>query len=242
MTARVLKFLSTEKTLWKLLLKTFLGSLAVFLVYNSGFNPFLVIVAALVFAVIYFREIEEKAFFRTSFWLLPILALAASGVMGSVGPIAVFAALFFVLLGLINLFFKERFLVYGIFNAAFLVALLLFFFYLVGPGSFWILGAVSLVTVFLVLKEAFNFLGPLSGRRAVIFAGVLAFLGLELSYILQFLPLGFINAAVYLTLFLVLGRETVVSSVKGSLNFSQTMKQITLFVVLSIVVFAVSFS
>ena len=245
MTARVLKFLSTEKTLWKLLLETAVAVLAVG--FLSPIGPIGLMGLIVIFAAIYFREVEEKKLFRISFWLLPVLALAAIGFMGPIGPvgpiglITVFAALFFVLLGLINLFFKERFLVYGIFNTAFLIALSLLFFYLLRPDNFWILGTVFSIAVFLTLKEVFGFFGPLEGRRAALFAGVLGFLGLELSYILQFLPLGFMSAAVYLTLFLVIARETVVSSAKGGLNFSFMMKQITLFAVLTIVVFALSF-
>ncbi len=241
MTVRVLKFLSAEKTLWKLLFKTAVAVLAVGLI--SPIGPIGLIVTLAVFAAVYFREIEEKKFFRTSFWLLPVLVLAAIGLIGPIspiGPIAVFAVLFFVLLGLINLFFKERFLVYGVFNAAVLVALSLLFFFLLRPGNFWLSGTVFFAALFLILRENLGFLGPFSGRRATLSAGIIAFLGLELSYFLQFLSLGFINAAVYLALFLVLVREAAVSSIKGSFSFSFMMRQITLFAVLSIVVFAVS--
>jgi hypothetical protein len=235
----------TEKTLWKLLLKTVLGTLAVFLIYEFDFHSLSIIAGALVFVIIYLRATEERRFFRISFLLLPILALVAIGIINPIGPVSVglyalFAVLFFVLLGLINLFFKERFLVYGIFNAALFVVFSLLFFYLVRPDNFWLLGPVFFVVSFLILKEVFGFFGLTGNKRTTLQAGVLGFLGVEFAYILQFLPLGFINAAVFLALFLVLGREMLVSRAKGTLNFSSMMKQITIFVVLGIFIFAAS--
>lgn len=162
----VLKSLLTEKTLWRLLLKTALAVLTVFLVYDSGFNPVALFAGLLVFGVIYFREPEEKSLLMNSFWLLPVLALASLGVVGTISPIgmagiiATFAVLFFVLLGLINLFFRERFLVYGAFNTAYFAALSLFYFYAArGPDNFWFLGAALFFFTLLLLKEAVGFFG-----------------------------------------------------------------------------------
>ncbi len=246
MMAHVLKSLLTEKTLWKLLSETALAVFAVFLIYRFGFHPLAVVVGTLIFVVIYFREIEERRFLKISFLLLPLLFLAAAGFINPLTPglaalVLVFAVLFFVMLGLVNLFFKERFLVYSVFNTAFLISLLLFFFYLArGPENFWILGVILFFSVFLILRESFVFFGLPGGRRTTLYSGILSFISLEFFYVLQFLPLGFVNAAAFLAIFLILGKDIVVSSAKGNLNFSFAMRQTTFFAVLTIAIFAAS--
>jgi hypothetical protein len=238
--AEKLRSLLTEKTLWRLLLKTLFGLFAVFLVYDSGFSPLWIFFAVVVFGVIYFREIEERRSFTKSFWALPVLALAAMEWV-TAWSLTAFAVLFFILLGLINLFFKERHLIYGVFNTALILSISILFFFLArGPENFWILGIAFTALQFLVLKEALGFSGFPGSRRAALHAGVLAFIALEFAYILQFLPLGFINSAIFTTLFLVLGRETAVSFSKGALNFPFMMRQVTFFVVLTIIIFSAS--
>lgn len=240
---RALKSLLAEKTLWRLLLRTFFGVLAVYLVRFFDFHPLSVLAALAVFGAIYFRELEERRLFRMSFVLLPILTVAAIGLIspiGPTGPIAVFAVLFFVLLGLIDFFFKERLSVYGVFSTALVALLSIVFFYLArDPGNFWFLGTAFFLVLYLLLKEAFG-IWEAGLRRLTLSALILSFLGLELSYILQFLPLGFLNAALFLTLFSVLARDAVISSAKGNLGFSLMMKQVTFFVILAIIIFAAS--
>jgi hypothetical protein len=90
------------------------------------------------------------------------------------------------------------------------------------------------------LKEALFFFGFSGERRVALYAGTLGLVSLEFFHISQFLPFGFISSAAYLGLFLLLGKDLAVSAARGALNFSLIMRQITLFSVLTIVVFAAS--
>lgn len=246
MTAHELKSLLTEKTLWRLLFKSVLAVFSLSLVYGFGFHPVAVLAGIIVFAAMYLRETGERSLLKYSFLLLPLLFIFTAAFItpeGAWAAVLVFISflLFFAVFGLANLFFRERFLVYGVLNTALLVSFFLFFFYLArGPENFWLLGPALFITTFFLLKEVLIFFGFSGKRRLALHAGALSLISLEFFHISQFLPLGFINAAAYIAIFLVLAKDLVVSSINGTLNFSFMMKQITLFLVLTIVVFAAS--
>ena len=228
-----------------MLLITALGTLALFLVLRLDFSVVAVVIFLAVFSGIYFSQSVERRMLRTSFWFLPIFSivgiklLSPSLLLSSLSLLP-FAVLFFVLLGLMNLVFRDRFLVYGIFNTALLLLIFLIAFYAWRPGSFLILGPVLFLVVALLFMEVLGVFEIFLGRRALVVGGTLGLLAAEVVWLTGFLPLGFINAAVFATLFFLLLRDGLAVHFRGFLNLPFIFRQLTFFIVLTIVIFAAS--
>ncbi len=243
-----LKFLLIEKTPWRLLLKTALGVGALLFIRLLNFHPFAVLSGFFVFLIIYFREAAERRFLRFSFWLLPALTFTILRLTNSIGPLGliwllfIFAILFFFILGLIDLFFKERTQIYGILNTVLMLAVFLIVFYFLNLKNFWILGIALFLFLFLLFSEVFIFFEIPKGKKMLAAGSALGLLGVELAWILNFLPLGFINAALFLTLFFLLIKDALVSKAKGVLTFAFVFRELTFFIILTIIIFAASHS
>lgn len=246
--AKKLAFLLTDRTAWKLLFKAVLATAALLLVLRFGFNLVVLVVFFAVFIGIYFSQITERRLLRISFWLLPVFGLTAIKILlSSFSPpffivitLAFFAFLFFILLGLTNFFFKDRFLVYGIFNTSLLLLLFLLVFYLGRPDNFWFLGIALFFMMVLIFEEIFRFFGIHKGKRTLAVSGVIGILAVEVAWFASFLPLGFINAAVFLTLFFLLVRDSLMVHFKGFLNLSFIFRELAFFIFLTLVIFAAS--
>jgi len=86
--------------------------------------------------------------------------------------------------------------------------------------------------------ESFDFFGVTRGKRLVFAAFILSLLSVELSWVVMFLPLGFINAAAFLALFFLLVRDGIVIHFQGYLSLPFVFKQLTFFIVLAVLIFA----
>lgn len=242
--AEKLKFLLTDRTLWKLALKSIVAATALFLVRFFNFHFIAILGFFVLLLIIYFSQAGERKLLRLSFWVLPALSLAAIGLIspinliGLIGFIFVFAILFFIILGLVDFFFKERALVYGIFNTALFLILFLLFFYLTPLKNFWILGIALFFLIILIFGEIFKFFEMPKTKRTFALAAAASLLGVEFSWITGLLPLGFINSAVFLTLFFLLTRDAFIASVRGNLNFSFVFRELLFFVFITIIIFA----
>jgi hypothetical protein len=96
---------------------------------------------------------------------------------------------------------------------------------------FWIAGSF--------IKEVLTFGDPLlRGRNLRLLTWVFALIMAESTAFVVFLPLGFINAAAFMTLFYVLGRDVVLARLRGLLNLSLVLRELAIFAVLSIIIFA----
>lgn len=71
-------------------------------------------------------------------------------------------------------------------------------------------------------------------------AGISGILAVEFAWILSFLPLGFINAALFLTLLFLLLRDGLLVRAQGFLNLRFILREFTFFVFLGLVILAVS--
>ena len=251
--AKKLKFLLANQIEWKLLFKAIITSLVIFGVYLLNFSFWAIFTALVALAVIFLRESPERKVFSISFWLLAILGLLGLFFLKSGGLVSYFLVfglcfliflLFFLWFGLVSFFFQNRFAVYGIFNTALLIGFFLVLFYLNPPSAFgsvvfilvWSLGLFLAMTF--IFKEIFSFFGVFLGKRGWLTSFSLGFLGLELAWFLAFLPLGFVNAAAFLTLLFILLRDSVLGHFQGHLNVNFVFRELTFLVFLSIIIFA----
>ncbi|KKU91503.1 MAG: hypothetical protein UY23_C0001G0109 [Candidatus Jorgensenbacteria bacterium GW2011_GWA1_48_11] len=230
-----------DRTAWRLLSKTVFATLILFWAWrtNFGFWPTAIFITVLLYD--YFSLPEERKFLRASFWLLPLAAYLGLAFVNLpvFGPLTLFlfALLFFLVLGLAALFFQDRFVFYNVLNTGLLIMILMPIFYLIRPTTLfgWLLAVFALT--FFIWRECFRFFG-LPGRRLSIAAFVLAFLAAELAVGLMFLPIGFMNAAAFLVLILLLTRDGIATYFKGVLNLSFLFRQLTFFVFFAILILA----
>lgn len=252
-----LRFLLTNQTGWKLLFKAFLLTLTLFLVELFGFSWWAILAFFLVLIGIYFTQLPERHLLRISFWLLPLLILFGLHSLSSLPscslslipcPLSLIAyilyfLLSFTILGLGSFFFTRRHAVYSLLNTTLILLTSLVLFsskFQVTSFKFnFLYLAFFLITIF-IFREVLHFFEVSWSKRGLIVSLAVSLVGLELAWLITFLPLGFINAATFLTLFFILIRESIVSHFRGTLNLPFIMRQLTFFVLLTLIIFAVS--
>lgn len=240
-----LTFLLTQRIAWRLALEAALY--AAFLWWSThdsiGFLFWTLYGAFLLW--IYLREQPERKRTRIMFWFFAILsvgelkalmeALPESAWIGWV--IVGFAAFFFFLVGITSFFMKQREFIYSLLSTAlfFLVAAWAFSF----SELFTRTSAVFLFSsVLLLFRDTFGFFDVAGRRRAWIVSAGIAFLALQVGFFLKLLPLGFLNAAAFLTLILFLLRDSIVAHYRGKLNISFLLRELAFFVGVATIIFA----
>jgi hypothetical protein len=236
-----------DRIAWRLVFKTAAILLALFLARSFGFGFWGLFVFAGVVLAIYLSDMPERRLIRFSYWLLSLSALRGLYYLNLLGPekvknydlaaFAVMAAMFFAVLGISHLLFHNPPLVYGMFNTA--LFFLIFLVYQSLPAT-----AFSFLLLFLAVAilstEVLEFLGFAAKRRAIILGGAIGCLTLEIYWLLGFLPLGFINIAIFMALFMLLVRNILYAFVRGSLDRRYVLTEATLFLILTIAVFLAS--
>ncbi|MEK7626887.1 MAG: hypothetical protein AAB399_01855 [Patescibacteria group bacterium] len=205
--------------------------------------------------VVYFSELPDRRLFRASYWLVSIgSVLGASAVLSFPGfplkgLIGVFLALIFggfifLVLGLINLLFKNRNIAYSLLNIALIACFSILVFYrwpgfsagLVLPDILWLLLVFFGIT--LLMKEFLVFEGVATGWNLRMISWSVGFLACQIAALSLLLPLGFINAAAFLTLFLIIVRDAILGRLRGFLGLTLVLRELTIFVVVLSLIFA----
>lgn len=230
-----------DKTAWKLLFKAALATLILFWAWQTDFNFWPVVIFLGLLLYDYFSLSHERKLLRFSFWLL---ALAAYFSLRFVGPpffgpfvLFLFAFLFFLVLALAGLFFQERFVFYNVLNTGLFLMILMPIFYSVRPETFWEWLLVVFIITFFLSRECFRFFN-LPARKLTVTAFVSAFLTAELTFDLMFLPIGFINAAAFIVLIVILVRDGFLTYARGGLSLPFLFRQLTFFVFFAILILA----
>lgn len=210
--------------------------------FHFSFWSYFIFGAAAFF--VYLNLPPVRAELKKSYIILMLLGLAAIRfVFGEPTPLLLvvflflFAVLVFVFLALQSFQFSDRFLVYGIWNTALSLFFFLEIFY------FWsALGWVVFLVVFggvaAIFGEALGFFGVAAGRLKLSSALTLGYLSTALAFLVSYLPLGFLNAAVFLSLFLLLLRDILVFHFRGNLNFPFILRELTFFITIGTLIFA----
>ncbi len=241
-----------KKTGWRLAAKAALAAVALWFLVWAGFSfwPLLIFFSAML--AVYFSESPERRVLRSSFWLASLLSALGLAII-SVLPggflaglmsgilILIFGLIIFGVSGLVNLFFRNRTLVYNFVNTALAVLLFLLVFYLT-PDFSPLPNVVWFMAIFfgaaLLIKEALVFEEAARGRNLRITAWSLSLLIAEIAAFAALLPLGFVNAAAFLALFYILSRDIVLAHLRGLLNLSLVFREVTIFAVVLTLIFA----
>lgn len=239
------KSLLTNRTTWRLLSKAALGTLVLSLASLADLTFFAVFGFLCVLLYVYLTAGVERRTFRFSFWLLQIVfLLTLSSFPLSAVVIVLYGVLLLSLLALMAGAFPNRFFAYGLVSVA--VAFSFFsVFFLQAPSfsgnSFWselvwlILGFIAGYGLF---REYWKTVTGWQSRKMRLYGMSLGLMAVEISAVLVFLPLGFLNAAAFMSLLFLISRDTVLAHERGFLNPSFVFREITLFIVISSIIFA----
>lgn len=174
-------------------------------------------------------------------WLAPI------PVLGTVsGPAAaVFAGLFYLILGLKNLIFVKRRYWYLILNLSLLYLVFLNFFLIDQSTGFALKWLGFLALVYLLIRDLLigpmGLVGPIGPVGPItVAAGVLTLIIGESLWLISWLPIGFLNSANLAALFLFLLMDLTINHFWGTLRRRLVLKDLGLFLGLLIVIFLTS--
>lgn len=244
--ARSLTYLLTDRIRWKLAAKAALGAVSLAAFWYLDFPFWALVITVAVFVSIYLSETLERKALRRTFLVLVISGLVGAKVFGALSlPIfwgfwGLWTLGFFVALGMTGFYFVSRDAVYGFLNTLVVFLISVIFFYLNRAANFWFAGPIFFVIFSAVFGEVFGFLGVRAPRRELILSLALAFVLTEIAWILGFLPLGFLNSALFLTLFSAVIRDIVVSRFRGKLDLPLFLRELAILFILGLIIFAVS--
>ncbi len=238
----------TRKIGWRLAVKAVLASLALGFLDWAGVSFWPVVIFLGVMFAIYLSEPPERRTLRSSFWLLSVFSILGIAAVSSLSGyflinlmmaflILFFGLSLFFIFGLINLLFKDKTFVYNLLNAAVLAYFFLLVFYLMpgfsGDGS--IILILWFLAIFLgprlIMKETLAMNGSPESRNLKITIWSFSLIIAEIAVFAAILPLGFVDAAAFLTLCSIMGRDVVLARLNGSLNLSLVFREVTIFVV-----------
>ena len=235
-----LNFLLLRGKTWRsLLFKVLFFDLILLEIYLGNFSPLAILIFGAALLWFYFLQSVERRHFRFSFIVLILAALLTLRFSGLIFAWLIFSFLFYLLLGLTSFVFKNSSAVYLFFQTCLFLIIFLFFFGLEKPEYFLLINILFFLITFLLLKEGFiNSL--FSIHNSLFISLVIAFLSLELFWAINLLPIGFINAAFLLTLFVFLMRDFALTYFSGRLNRKFLTLHLVIFLVLVTLIFIFS--
>lgn len=246
MVKRLISF-SKNRIPWPLAFKIAAAAIVLSFLYFSAFSWLAISVFWGFFGYVYFAESFRRRSFRFSYWLLVLLTFIFIKIgldyfwtpVLALSFFLIFLVLFFVILGLIDFVFGNQFLIYNLFHSSFFLAVFGIFFYFRFFSSFWLFLGLFLTTL-LLLEEFFVFNGIGWPKRRLAAEGVLALAAVQIAWLTSFLPIGFINSAAFLVLFLGLSRDAILAHFQGHFSIFYLFRQLTFFVILSLFIFLIS--
>ncbi len=251
MVKKLTLLLTAAQRRWKLPYKAVLWTLSLGAVVWSGFHFLWLLVFVFVSIGAYVTESRERAMLRTSYWFLVALSplllwlqassfiplIASPGVR--VFVVAALGVLFWAMLNLMRFAFSDRLFAYNLVNTAILVVLFLTTFHMVQPYYMGVIGIGLFAAITLLFKELYGFFG-ITQKKSWVISVVIGLIALELAWFVLLLPLGILNTAAFLVLFLVLVRDILLSHLRGDLSTAFVFRQFTFLVLLTIIIFAAS--
>jgi len=231
------------------LLKVLAFGFGLFGLYFFNFSVPAFLAFLFLLAGIYFYQLPGRGHFRMSFLILVLVAIFvlvffASNFYLAVLSCLAFSFLFYLLMGITDLIFENRQAVYLFFNTCLFLAVFLIFFGVDKSKYFLFINALLFLVIFLLFKECFNFLRSVNHNslfiihNSLFIALVFSFLGLELFWAINLLPIGFINSAILLALFVFLTRDFTLIYFSGRLNRRFLVNHLLIFAILVVFIFA----
>lgn len=250
---RKFQLLSINREAYRLLFKTLAVSAFLWLAIASDFSWWSIILFFGSVFLAYIGQISERNLLRSTFWIFPLVVLAGFWIILKeiefsfsspftlfffVGLFLLFTFSFFILMGISRFFFSNRFAMYGILNTAVLLSTFSLFFVLTKNSIAWIFPFFFLV--FFLFREAFRFFEVRFEKRVSVASAVSALLASELLIVLSLTPLGVMNSSVFLSLFFLLMRDSLVGHFHGNMPKGFLYRQMAIFVFISLIIFASS--
>lgn len=246
-----LNFLFTSRQWRSLLLKVFLFGLALLGIYFFNFSLSAIFLFCLLLLWFYFSQLPERSYSRTSFLVLVLTVFFILRFFGAnspavIGVVLIFSFLFYLLLGLTALIFKNRHSAYLFLNTGLFLVVFLFFFSIDKSKYFLLINFLLFLIIYLLLRECFNFSQSATSNPQLtihhprFISSAIAFLGLELFWAISLLPIGFINSAILLALFVFLMRDFALAYFSGRLNRRFLIYHSLIFIILVSLIFTTS--
>lgn len=240
--ATKLKFLLTAKPL-RLAFKALIFAASPALVRYAGFSAGSLALFAAANFYLYWSLIDRRRF-RTSYLVLLTIGFLAGYSLLAEWTFAValvyLIVLAYLLFGLAEFWFRNRPAVYQILNTALFFAVFAIFFSADPARYFYGKYLIVALAVYLLFREAFQFLSGQWPRREAVIALALALAAFEMLWAVSLSPIGFINSAALLTLLVFLSRDLIWQYLQGCLNRSVILKRATFFVVLLVLILGTS--
>jgi hypothetical protein len=207
----------------RLILKSFIFAGFLFWVKMSGFGilPILLFLGLSIF--LYFRTHQHNNSENiSSFFILLAVSLAGISFLRHVQflliAIAFFSFLFYLILGIKDLLFSRRYEWNFIKNLLLIYSIFIVYFLTDKYNFFALKYSAIFIAIFLIIQEWFFWLEIKFPKRYRLSALVFSFLILQLLWAVSILPLGFINSATIMTIFVYLMFDFCVNHFKGSIN------------------------
>jgi hypothetical protein len=194
--------------------------------------------------LLYSRPLFNAFAFIVSFLILAVVSLIVLKIFpdeGSYFLLAVFffSFLFYLFLGVKNLVFIDRAFWFNFFNLALFYAVFLIFFWADKSSFFAIKSLLLFLAALFLFRDSLsvsvsNYSFP---QKRTLASWLLAFIILELVWVISLLPLGFINSANLAIISVFLLGDLTVNYFKGVLTRRSILIDVTLFVVLFLIIF-----
>ncbi len=245
-----------SQTKWRLLSKAFLSAVVLFLADSLSFSFFAVLGFLFIMLWVYLSEGSLRSEFKFSFWLNQIVFLLALQDLSLIGGsslfsvylpvlfLAVYGIIMFFLLGLMNSVFPNKLFVYSLTSTVSIFSFFSVLFYRMPSfyevtflgELFWFL--IDFLVVFYMFREFSGVTDFVTGKKMRAFGLSLGVILSEISALVVLLPLGFLNAAAFLSLLFLIIRDVIFAKENGFLNMSFVFREVTIFIVISSVIFA----
>ena len=231
------------KAILFLVLLVFLGRNSIWL---AGF--FLIVL------YLYFRDSLNVEDFLSSFLILLSGSLIAIRIPAqdnfwfAVGVATFFAILFFVLMGIKNLIFIHRTVPYYFLNSLLFSVVFILFFYFDKSNFFAFKYLLSGLAILFLFREFLDFNresipNPIQSSvlaKKNLLALALAFLTLEFMWVVSLLPIGFLNSASSLLLFILVLDDLLLHLWSGTINRHVVLRNTTIFLLINVLIFMFS--
>ncbi|MDI6821168.1 MAG: hypothetical protein QMD65_03260 [Patescibacteria group bacterium] len=241
----------------RLLFKVAIFCGALILLFFTQLSWWSIVIFLIAVLIIYASELPQSRLLKISFFLTALIGFTASCFLNrllfgnvflyGLAVTVVLSFMLFIILGAVS-FLKNYLSAYRVLNTIilFLISLLVFYAKMVfalspayGQWIFpWWLAVILFISLIFLFKETFSFLGVSLSKKIWQISFVIGLLAVEIGWILMFLPLGFVNAAIFLTLFLILVRDGIALHFLGFFNRNIFFYELTFFVILAIAIFA----
>ncbi|OGG41333.1 hypothetical protein A3A21_04280 [Candidatus Jorgensenbacteria bacterium RIFCSPLOWO2_01_FULL_45_25b] len=165
--------------------------------------------------------------------------LGNDGGWGRSSVIILLIALYYLLLGLSNLIFVRKRLIYGIAHTGIIYAGLVVIQEAImgSTKGIWVGDFAVWLFIMLMIRESMEF-ENISPKQSLIFGGVGAFITAEIAWMLNFFPLTSIQWGGILALFVVALERALKASAEGRLNLREGLKQALIFTFIALVILA----